>query len=120
MAHDLQKYLSSEEPDQPLTGIAISALAKHMLDWQTKATVLGLSEVEMEDIKENYDTNNMRKVALLRRWKEKYGHEATLGYFLAIAKQNEWMEELFLGVRKKRGRSFGMCAYIGACVVWHA
>ena len=101
---DLQKYLSSEEPDQPLTGIAIGALAKHMLDWQAKAKVLGLRAAEIEDIKEDYHTNNMRKVALLRRWKEKCGDDATLRNFLAIAKQNEWMEELFQddAVSKKR------------------
>ena len=47
--------------------------------WQLKGTVLGLTEREIEDIREDQkNSNEMQKVAMLRRWAKINGPQATL------------------------------------------
>ena len=46
-------------------------------DWQTLATFIGVSDIDVDDIKEMYQEPQDRRLALLTKWKKLYGSEAT-------------------------------------------
>ena len=55
--------------------------------------MLGLTDAEIENIREDHKNSNlMQKVAMMRRWEEKNGERATPRRFLEIAQQNGWEE----------------------------
>ena len=96
---DLLQSLSAKDEvlDEQLTEHTILAIAGRMLEWKAKAGVLGLSAAEREDIQEDNSRNCERKVALMRRWRDKYADLATLRKFLAVAQENGWEEFRGLG-----------------------
>jgi hypothetical protein len=82
---------SDEVLDRRLSSRELTIISKHVLVWPDKARLLGLSESEIEDIREdNKNSNEQQKSAMMRRWGEKYGDMATLGSLLDIAKKNGW------------------------------
>ncbi len=52
---------------------------------------LGLSEVEIEDIKQDYQHNEMRRVAMLRKWASKFGDKSTLRTLIEVSVENNWI-----------------------------
>ena len=75
--------------DEQLTGQRLAKISKSLLDWQFKGCNLGLTEGEMEDIREDYkNSNEMQKVAMLRRWAKINGPQATLRNLIEVSCQN--------------------------------
>ena len=68
----------------------LTRISEFLLEWPNKARLLGLTESEIENIREDNSTNALRKSAVLRRWSWKYGEEATLGSLLEIADSKGW------------------------------
>ncbi len=64
---------------------------------------LDMDDSEIENIMEdNRDTNEMQKIALLKRWKGKYGDRATFSALAGMSDSDEWV--LFI---KEACRKFG-------------
>ena len=68
----------------------LTMISEFLLEWPNKARLLGLTEGEIENIREDNPTNALRKSAVLRRWSRKYGEEATLEALLETADRNRW------------------------------
>ena len=76
--------------DTPLTEQQLAKISRSLSQWQVKGIILGLTEGEIEDIREDYRTNEMQKVAMLRKWAKKNGDQATLRLLIKMACQNDW------------------------------
>ena len=63
--------------DQPCKDEHLCEIALSITDWQSIAPFLGLTEVEESDIKKNYDNTLTQKIKMLRKWREKFGRQAT-------------------------------------------
>ncbi len=81
----------SGDLDQHLNDLQLAKISKLGTQWETKACLLGLSEVEIEDIKQDYQGNEMRRVAMLRRWASKFGDKATLRTLIEVSVDNDWI-----------------------------
>ena len=46
-------------------------------DWESLATFIDISSVDVDDIKEKYEEPLDRRLAMMRRWHELWGSEAT-------------------------------------------
>lgn len=85
---DLNRKCSSEH---------LHAIALKLTSWKTLCPFIGLSREDEEDIEEENRKNMDRKVAMLRRWSEKFCDEAT---YLKLAegfeslKRRDWILEL--------------------------
>ena len=68
---DLNKPMKPEHYDKIATLVG--------QDWESLATAIGFEEFEVNDIKEAYHHREPRdgRIALLRKWKKKYGSDAT-------------------------------------------
>ena len=66
-----------EKLDQPCKDEHLCELALSITNWQSIAPFLGLTEVEESDIKKNYDDAMIQKIKMLRKWREKFGRQAT-------------------------------------------
>lgn len=74
--------------DKHLPQIAIYI---HSKDWKMLAALLGLSENDIDDIDIDQQFVQDKKMAMLRRWKEVYGHKATYNELLqALSKMQCW------------------------------
>ena len=86
----LLKSIPADELDKPLTDRKLAIISKSLLKWQLKGTNLGLSEGEIEDIEEDHkNSNEMQKVAMLRRWAKINGPQATLRNLIEASCQND-------------------------------
>ena len=86
-----QECIPDEILDRRLTFRELAIISKHILEWPDKARVLGLSESEIENIREdNKNSYEQQKSAMMRKWGEKYGEMATLGSLLDIAERRGW------------------------------
>ena len=74
---ELLRGAAPEKLDQPCRDDHLSEIALSLTEWQSMAPFLGLSDAEEREIEEDSRPAKRRKVAMLRRWKEKYGKEAT-------------------------------------------
>ena len=54
------------------------------LDWRSVAPHLGLSERDIEAIEFDKKTEDERRLAVLQKWKRKYGYKATLKRLVAV------------------------------------
>ena len=87
----LLKEIPSEDLDRSFTDIELHKIASVMLQWKDKAVCLGLSDSEIEDIEsDNHRKSNLQKFALMKKWREKYGPEATLRELLRVSSQHGW------------------------------
>ena len=85
----LLKSIPIDELEKPLTSRQIAKISKSLSKWQLNGSILGLTEVEMEDIREDHKySNEMQKVAMLRRWAQIYGPQATLRNLIEASCQN--------------------------------
>ena len=88
---NLMKTIPLEVQERVFTNQQLGLIADHVLEWPHKARGLGLSESEIEDIREdNKFSTRLQKCAMLTKWAEKYGDRANLKELVSIAKQNHW------------------------------
>ena len=95
-------------PDQALDGelstFQLALVSTHLVHWPEKARGLGLSESDIDNIREdNKNYNQSQKSAMMRRWKELYGNRATLRNLAEIAEKNGWEESFIHDVVKSLG-----------------
>ena len=89
----LLERIPGDALDRPFTDFELSKISEHLLEWIDKAPAFGLSEGEVEDIREDYRTSSRtQKSAMLRRWREKNGDMANLRELVLIAEQNGWQD----------------------------
>ena len=75
--------------DEQLMELRLARISRSLSEWQLKGTVLGLTEGEKEDIREDHNNSNeMQKVAMLRRWAKINGPQATLRNLIEASCQN--------------------------------
>lgn len=87
----LLKNIPSEVLDKPLTDKELSIIAQLMLEWQVKAVSFGVEESEIESIREDHkNSNEMQKLTMMRRWREKCGDQATLRELIMISRRKGW------------------------------
>ena len=55
----------------------LTAITQSITSWKQLSPFLGLSPQDEEDIEADSSKNAERKVAMMRRWSEKFGEEAT-------------------------------------------
>lgn len=55
----------------------LAIVARSIMSWKQLSPFLGLTQQDEDDIQHDNTRNAERKIAMLRRWKEKYGDEAT-------------------------------------------
>ena len=76
----LKEFLRHVPPDKLNQPCRIGHLKKIALciahDWQPIALLLGLTEIEVENIMKDCGSPLLQKVAMLRRWKNKHGKKA--------------------------------------------
>ena len=77
--------------DNNLSDLKLAKVSKLITQWENKAYLLGLTEVEIEDIKQDYQGNEMRRVAMLRKWASKFGDQATLRTLIEVSVENGWI-----------------------------
>ena len=77
--------------DNNLSDLKLAKVSKLITQWENKAYLLGLTEVEIEDIKQDYQHNEMRRVAMLRKWASKLGDQATLKTLIEVSVENGWI-----------------------------
>ena len=87
--------------DDVLTDLQIVTIADSMLQWRYKAPIF-LTWTIVRLMEDNRDTNEMQKIALLKRWKGKYGDRATFSALAGMSDSDEWV--LFI---KEACRKFG-------------
>ena len=75
---DLLRDVPPERLDQPCTQEHLIEIAPSVIQWQTVAPFLGLTEGDEEAIVTRNPNNvNAQKIAMLRTWKERFGSIAT-------------------------------------------
>ena len=85
--------LTAEVLEEKLSEFTLTAIAGRMQEWEAKAGLLGLKEADQEVIvKDNISSYNLQKIALMKKWREMCGDQATLRNFLDIAQRNRWAE----------------------------
>ena len=90
--------------DGELSDSQLALVSTHLVDWPEKARGLGLSEGDIDDIREdNKNHNRAQKSAMMRRWKELYGDRATLRNLAEIAEKNVWEESFIYDVLRTLG-----------------
>ena len=55
----------------------LAIIAQSITSWKQLSPFLGLTQQDEDDIQQDNTRNAERKMAMLRRWREKYGDEAT-------------------------------------------
>ncbi len=81
----------SGDLDKNLSELQLVKISKFISQWEYKANLLGLTEVEIEDIKQDNQHNEMRRVAMLRKWASKLGDQATLKTLIEVSVENGWI-----------------------------
>ena len=66
-----------EKLDQPCKDEHLCEIALSITNWQSIAPFLGLKEVEESAIKNKYDDAIVQNIKMLRKWREKFGRQAT-------------------------------------------
>ncbi len=92
LKHSLLKLVQpSGDLDPHLNDLQLAKISKLITQWEAKAYLLGLTEVEIEDIKQDHQGNELRRVAMLRKWASKYGDKATLRALIKVSVENGWI-----------------------------
>ena len=85
----LLRSVPVDDLDEPLTELRLAKISRSVSEWQLKGTILGLPEGDIEDIREDYkNSNEMQKVAMLRRWAKINGSQATLRNLIEVSCHN--------------------------------
>lgn len=84
----LLKKIKPEALNRRFTDEELGVIAGQILEWEDKARGLELTEVEIEDIQNDYRKSRMQKAAVMRRWKEKMAFKATLRELIQISRRH--------------------------------
>ena len=71
------KDVPPEKLDEPCKDEHLCEIALSITDWLSVAPFLGLTETEESDIAKNYDKAMIQNIKMLRKWREKFGRQAT-------------------------------------------
>ena len=71
------KDIPAEKMDQPSKDEDLCEIALAITDWQSMAPFLGLTEAQESEIKEDSDNARVKKIKMLRKWRNKLGEKAT-------------------------------------------
>ena len=74
---DLFGDIDQVKLDQPCKREHLNKVSESISRWEDLAPYLGLEEVEIEDIKEEYSSPKRRRQTMLRKWKDRNGAKAT-------------------------------------------
>ena len=72
---------------QPCSDDHLLTLSLDITKWKEVASFLRLSEVEKEEILCDNPTTKTRKIAMLRKWRQKFGRNATYGSLAAVFRE---------------------------------
>ena len=85
----LLRSVPEDDLGERLTEQRLAKISRSLSEWQFKGSILGLTEGEIEDIREDHkNSNEMQKVAMLRRWAKINGPQATLRNLIETSCQN--------------------------------
>ena len=74
---EVLKNVPAEKLDQPCSDEHLSKLSLSITDWQSIAPFLGLTEVEESEIVDDSSRARMKRIKMLRKWRNKKGEKAT-------------------------------------------
>ena len=75
----LLKRIQPEVLDKRFTNEELGIIARQVVNWEEKARGLGLTDSEIDDIRNDYHRNSsMQKSAMMSKWKHKNGFKANL------------------------------------------
>ena len=80
----LLKEVPPEKLDQPCRYDHLSKMALSLTDWQSISPFLGFTEADEEEIRRDYSSTRTQKIAMLRRWKKRYGRKAKYRKLLTV------------------------------------
>ena len=89
------KRITPEILNKKLSKHELKIIAAQRLKWEDEARGLGLTDREIDDIRQRHGDHKMQKMAMIIKWKEKMARNATLGELIKISKRNKWHR--FLG-----------------------
>ncbi len=76
----LDEYLEGMSPGKlgrPCKDVHLCEISLSVTNWRAIAPFLGLSKVVEEQIEKDEGKTDTQKIAMLRRWREKFGRKAT-------------------------------------------
>ena len=104
----LLKGIPQQDLVKPLSDKQLSVIAHEVLEWQAKAIDLGLSEGEIENIREDHKNSHLlQKITMLRTWRAKNGDRATLRKLIMVSQKHGWSSKFIKSVCKKLNYSQG-------------
>ena len=71
------RQLTSDALHRKCSETHLATIAQSITSWKQLSPFLGLTQQDEDDIQSDNTRNAERKLAMMRRWKEKYGDEAT-------------------------------------------
>ena len=81
---DLLKDVPPKKLNQPCRDEHLGKIALSLTDWQSIAPFLRLTKADEEEIKRDYANTRTQKIAMLRKWKEKFGRKAKYKKLTAV------------------------------------
>lgn len=85
MATSPLDHISDEVLKRPFDDIELVVISKHIVNWQQKARKLGLSESEIENIREDQrHSNELQKENMMMKWKAKNAYKANLQQLMKV------------------------------------
>lgn len=122
---DLMKRIPTERLDKQLSQQELAMISTHLLKWPSKAVWFGLSESDIENIREdNRSDHERRKMVMMEKWARRYGDKATLRELIQISRHHEWGKKFINKVCGEFGYSKGQCGILFpvimmyVCDVW--
>ena len=104
----LVKTIPNEVQEKAFTDTQLAMIADQLLIWPHKAVGLGLSESEIENIKEDHKTSNqLQKIALMMKWAKMNGDQANLKELIRVSKLNRWDAKFIRKICKELGYGKG-------------
>ena len=76
--------ISVDELNKPCSDEHITSISLFLTNWQTVAHLLGLTETDVEDIKEDGKKTQDKRYKTLRKWKDKNLFKATYGALIDV------------------------------------
>ncbi len=96
-----------EDLDQPLSEAELAKISCDISKWEVKAFYLGLTAVQIENIRRNNHDYEMQKIAMLIAWANNVGSEATLRNLRKVLREEDKKDSLvesILSIENKHTR----------------
>lgn len=81
--------MASDQLKEAVSERKISVIAREIVSWERLAPSLTIFSAEQEELREDHNTCYRRKIGMLRKWRMKYGDDATYERLIEAAKDSK-------------------------------